>query len=469
VKLTLLGAGVRAPLFAAAALRRADRIGLDELWLLDIDPERLSLFGGICADMARRAGATSLVHLTDDPRAALRDAAHVVVAIRVGHEQGRIVDERIALRHGVLGQETTGPGGCAMALRSIPAVLGYARLLAEVSPDAWLYSFTNPAGLVAQALRDAGFNRAVGICDGANKAQHAVAAWYGIDGRLLQSEVFGLNHLSWTRKVGQGTEDLLGPILLDPGFRAQSRQHMFDLELSRQVGMWMNEYLYYYYYAERAVAEILADGKTRGEEVLEVTQRLLGELRAARPSEHPDAALEAFRAYHRRRSATYMHFARPDAPDLEQADSVVYPGRPEKSEDEGYAGAALDVIEALTTGKPLLTALNVPNQGAIDGLRDGDVVEVSCLVDDRGIQPLRIGQMPETQAALVASVKAYERFTVEAIRRRSRDLAIAALMAHPLVLSYPRAKALVDEYLAAHGQYIGWDAAGEDAMPRSEM
>lgn len=463
MKLTLLGAGVRAPLFAAAALRRAKRIGLDELWLLDTDPERLSLFGGISAEMARRAGATSLVHLTDDPRAALRDAAHVVVAIRVGGEEARILDERIALRHGVLGQETTGPGGFAMALRSIPAVLGYARLLSEVSPDAWLYSFTNPAGLVAQALRDAGFGRAVGICDGANRAQHAVAAWYGIDGRSLRSEAFGLNHLSWTRSVSLGTEDLLGPVLLDPGFRAQSRQHMFDLELSRQVGMWMNEYLYYYHYAERAVAEILADGKTRGEEVLEMTQRLLGELRPARRSEHPDAALEAFRAYHQRRSATYMHFARPDAPDLEQADSAAYDGRPEESEDEGYAGAALDVIEALATGEPLWTALNVPNQGAIDGLRDGDVVEVSCLVDGRGIEPVRIGQMPEPQAALVAAVKAYERFTVEAVAHRSRDLAITALMAHPLVLSYPRASSLVDEYLAAHREYIDWDVSGDDS------
>src|SRR5919109_3359385 len=151
MKLTLIGGGgVRAPLFVAAALRRAERVGLEELCLMDVDAEKLAIFGGLCRAVALRAGSRVRITITTDPRAALEGAKHVVTTIRVGFEQGRVLDERIALKHGVLGQETTGPGGFAMALRSIPALLGYAALAEEVSPGAWLYNFTNPAGLVTQ-------------------------------------------------------------------------------------------------------------------------------------------------------------------------------------------------------------------------------------------------------------------------------------------------------------------------------
>ena len=231
---------------------------------------------------------------------------------------------------------------------------------------------------------------------------------------------------------------------------------MFDLELSRQVGTWMNEYLFYYHYAERAVEEMLAAGKTRGEEVREVTNRLLGDLRRLDHAANPGDALELFRAYHLRRSATYMHFARPDAPDPDEADRADYSGPTDVSEDEGYAGAALDVIEALATGRTLWTALNVPNDGAIEGLRDDDVVEVTCRVDADRIRTVPVGPLSEAQSALVQPVKSYERLTVEAVERRSRETAVAALMAHPLVRSYPRASALVNEYLEAHHAWIGW-------------
>jgi len=459
MKLALIGGGgVRGPLFVASALRRAERVGLDELCLMDTDAEKLAIFGALCREVGRRAESDVRITTTASPQAALEGAGHVVTTIRVGYEQGRVLDERIALKHGVLGQETTGPGGFAMALRSIPALLEYAELLEKVSPRAWLYGFTNPAGLVTQALRDAGFARTIGICDGANEGHHAVANWLKIDQRRLRAEVFGLNHLSWTRRVLLDGQDLLAPLLRDPRFLRSTMMKLFDPALVEQIGMWINEYLFYFYYAERALAAIAADEKTRGEEIVELNRKLLDQLRAIDAERDPAAGLQAFYNYLHRRHATYMHYAQPDAPSMDEADQAMG-AQAETPDGEGYAGVALGIIEALETGEPLYTALNVPNEGAIDCMRPDDVVEVSCVVDRDGVRPLPIGGIPEPQELLMHQVKLYERLTVAAIRDHSRATAVAALMAHPLVLSYSRAQPLVDEYLEAHRDWVGeWDS-----------
>jgi len=466
MKLALIGGGgVRSPLFVASALRRAERVGLEELCLMDTDAEKLAIFGELAREVTRRAESDVRITTTTSPEAALDGAAHVVTTIRVGGEQGRVFDERIALKHGVLGQETTGPGGFAMALRSIPAILKYAEMLEKASPGAWLFSFTNPAGLVTQALRDAGFSRTIGICDGANVGHQSVADWLNLDPNQLRAEVFGLNHLSWTRRVlldpstgsGGAGQDMLAPLLRDPAFLSGTMMKLFDPALVERIGMWMNEYLYYFYYAEQAVEAIGRDEKTRGEEIVELNAKLLDQLRAIDVMRDPATGLRAFYTYQNRRHATYMHYAQPDGPSMAEADQHL--DEVHMSDGEGYAGVALGIIEALETGTPLYTALNVPNAGAIDGMRDDDVVEVSCVIDRDGVRTLPIGAVPEPQLQLMRAVKLYERLTVEAIATGSRATAVAALMAHPLVLSYSRAKPLVDEYLAAHKPYVGeWGA-----------
>jgi 6-phospho-beta-glucosidase len=467
MKLTVIGAGVRAPLFAAAAIRRASRIGLEELWLMDVDAERLALFSAVVRQQVRSAASDLRIKSSTDPEAAVDGAAHLVTTIRVGGEEGRVLDERIALQHGVLGQETTGPGGFAMAMRNIPAILGYAELLERRSPGAWLYSFTNPAGMVAQALRDSGYERSIGICDGANGAKQAVAEYLRLDAADLEAEVFGLNHLSWARRVTGGGVDLLADLLPDVGFRAATSLSMFAPDLVRLLGMWPNPYLHYYYEAEQALASIAAEAVTRGEEIRDLTARLIDDLTAIDPERNPDAALRRFRAYHRRRGATYMAHARDGAPSLAEADRLASEDENWGADDEeGYAGVMLDVVEALETGRVLDTALNVPNHGAIDGLDDDDVVEVSCRVDRDGVRPIAIGRIPEPQLALIRSVKAYERLAVRAIVGRSRDIAVEALMTHPLVMSYPRASALVDSYLAAHHRFVDWDRGEHAARTR---
>ena len=363
----------------------------------------------------------------------------MITTVRVGGDHSRVLDERIALSHGVLGQETTGAGGFAMAMRTMPAILSYAQRLQELSPDAWVLNFTNPAGLVAQGLTYAGVSRVIGICDSANLAQHAVAEQLDTDPNALRPEVFGLNHLSWTRHVRTTDgQDVLAPLLRDDEFVAGTMQRFFERDLREHVGMWLNEYLYYWYYAERALAAIQSDVSTRGEEVEALNAALLGELEPLMATD-PATALDYYMAYNDRRHAHYMHYADPGSN-----------GRKLGENGEGYAGVALDVIEALQTGNRLYTGLNVPNGTAIDGFLSDDVVEISCVIDGDGVRPEPIGSIPDAQASLMSSVKRYERAAAEAILNRSRERAIDALMLHPLVISYSRARALVDDYLEAH-------------------
>lgn len=452
MKLTLIGGGgVRGPLFVASCLARAERIGLTEIALLDIRPDHLDAVLPLAQEIARRDGSRVHIVATTDTDAAIKDASYVVTTIRVGGDDARILDERIALGHGVLGQETTGPGGFAMAARTIPVALRYAELIDALAPDAWTFNFSNPAGLVTQALRDAGHERVIGICDGANSAQAHVAEHLGLDPDTLQAEVFGLNHLSWCRSVRAEGRELLQPLLSDPAFRRETSLGLFASDLVSAKQLWLNEYLYYFYYAQDAIAEITSAPATRGEEVRDLNQQLLDEIAAANSV---DEALEHYYGYQRRRIATYMPYARADA-------GAESPHRARARElarhriDEGYAGVALTVIDAFASGTPITTALNVPNQGAIDGLSDNDVVEVTCSLNAGTVEPIPIGVVPEPELALISAVKSYERQAAEAIRRRSRTTAVDALMTHPLVVSYPRAKALVEDYLDANAELVG--------------
>ncbi|HEY4152345.1 MAG TPA: hypothetical protein VGM38_03405 [Pseudolysinimonas sp.] len=451
MKLVLVGTGVRSPLFASAALRRASKIGLTELTLVDSDADRLKLFSSLVEEQSREAGSPVLVTHTTSAEEAFQGADHVVMTIRPGGEEGRVLDERIALKHGILGQETTGPGGFAMALRTVPAVLRYAEQLERISPGAWLYNFTNPAGLVTQALHDAGFSRVIGICDGANEAQKTVSEFLHVDQRELKASVVGLNHLSWALSVEHEGKEVLASLLENPEFLAFGDLRIFDSGLIKLLGTYPNAYLYYFYYAERAVEEILQSESTRGEEVRDITSTLLSEMRSA---SDPASALESFRAYHRRRGATYMAHAREHAGEQIKAVGSAEGWSP--SDEEGYAGVMLDAVEAIETNTPLQTALNVPNAGATAEMADDDVLEISCLVDGSGVRTLPIPVIPPTALTLMRSVKEYERLTARAIAERSRSLAVEALMCHPLVLSYSRATALVDEYLEAHREYIHW-------------
>lgn len=452
MKLTIIGGGgVRTPRLIPSLVRRAARLGLRELWLMDNQPDKLALIGGLCQELARQHNAPFQVILSTDPAEAIRDADHVITSIRPGLEQGRAIDERIAFEHGVLGQETTGAAGFAMALRSAPAILEYARMVAQLArPGAWIFNFTNPAGLVAQVLHDAGIERIIGICDSANKAQHAVSRFMNIPMQRVRHTVYGLNHLSWTRSViidpdaeGSG-EEVLPALLSDERFIQSTHMQMFAPGLREWQQAFMNEYLHYYYHRYEALAVLLAKEETRGEQVARLTADMLARLKAA---ESPAEGLAIYHQIMGERSKTYMAHARGGADRQEMA--------PVGDDEEGYPAVALGCIEAIVADTPHYTGLNVPNNGAIAGMDDDDIVEVACWIDASGARPVRIGQIPEHQYLLMRDVKQYERLASRAILERSRELAVRALTVHPLIGSYPLAARLVDAFLQAHKGLVG--------------
>ena len=311
MKLTVIGGGgVRTPLLVKSILRRGSQLNISELCLMDINEEKLTIIGLLVQEIIHQAKSSLKITTTINPEIALSGADYIITTIRVGDDNGRILDERIALRHGVLGQETTGPGGFAMALRAIPVLLNYAKMIENICPDAWVFNFSNPAGLVTQALRDSGFNNIVGICDGANLGQNNIAEWYGINPSELLAEVYGLNHLSWTRAVYHGKRNLLPELLDNEVFLAKTNQNLFSPELVRQIGMFLNEYLYYYYYREDALKHILTKDKTRGEQVAEINTSLFLELIRIDPYDNPTEALFSYYKFNDQRVGSYMDFSR---------------------------------------------------------------------------------------------------------------------------------------------------------------
>jgi 6-phospho-beta-glucosidase len=354
-------------------------------------------------------------------------------------------DEEVPLKHGVLGQETTGPGGFAMALRTIHAMLGYARIIEETAPDALLVNFTNPVGIVMQALHDHSRVRAVGICDGPIAMQRSVAEFLGLPREQVHADYFGLNHCGWIHRLLVDGHDRLPELLgrFEELQAADDQWRPFDPALVRAIGMLPMEYLYFYYYRDQAVAHIRSSGSSRGRQLQDLNDALWPALRKlVRAGDLPGARLAWERAMSER-DATYFARERGTAVPVE-ADE---PGN--VFEGEGYEGVATAVMAAAVRRRKIPLILNVPNRGAIGGLRDDDVVEVTCLADEHGAHPIAQGHMPDLPLALIEQVKVFERLTVAAAVEGSYDAALGALLAHPLVPSYPVARVILDDYLDA--------------------
>ncbi len=450
VKLTMLGSGVRAPFVLRGLAAGQDDLGLDEVVLHDTDPERLELMTALGGHLCAEWGVGFTVRGETDARAAVADARFVFSAIRPGQEAARAVDEEVPLKHGVLGQETTGPGGFAMALRTIPAMLVYARLIEEVAPNALLVNFTNPVGIVMQALHDHSSVRAVGICDGPISMQRSVAEFLGLPRERVHADYFGLNHCGWIHRVLVDGRDRLPELLerFEELQAADEQWRLFDPRLVRAIGMLPMEYLYFYYYRDQAVAHIRGSGSSRGRQLQMLNDALWPVLRTCVDASDLPGARAAWARAMSERDATYFARERGEssaggpadvAEPVDVADDV-FAG-------EGYEGVATAVMTAAVQRRKVPLILNVPNRGAIGGLRDDDVVEVTCMADEHGAHPIAQGAMPEAALALVGQVKLYERLTVTAAVEGSYDAALGALLAHPLVASYPAAKAILDGYV----------------------
>jgi 6-phospho-beta-glucosidase len=411
VKVAVVGAGsTYTPELVEGFVRRAERLPVAELALLDIDAERLEIVGGLAGRMLDRAGYGGRLVLTGDREEAIEGADFVVVQLRVGGQAARLLDETIPPRFGCIGQETTGPGGFAKALRTVPVVLELAELTAtRGAPGAWFVDFTNPTGLVTQALLDEG-HRALGLCNVAINLQRRFATRFDVEPSRVELEHVGLNHLSWERAVRVDGVDRL-PELLETDLDDLTAEVDMPRDLIALLRAIPSYYLRYYYFTNDILEE-QRTGRTRAEEVMEIEAGLLEMYRDPNLAEKPEL-LE-------RRGGAY------------------------------YSEAAAQLISSLYAGTDDVQVVNVRNDGAIGNLADDDVVEIPARIDRDGAHPLPQAPLAPEMLGLVQAAKAYERLAIAAATTGDRGLALKALMANPLVPDYPTAVSLLDALLDAN-------------------
>lgn len=427
MKLAVIGgAGVRVPLLVNG-LARAE-LGIDEFALYDPDQHRLR----IVADLAARRSGAARVTTHAIPTPAIDGAAFVITSIRAGGIEARTRDEQAALALGLVGQETVGPGGFAMAVRSIPALVAYAREVMRLAPDAWIINFTNPAGLVTQALIAETGARVVGVCDTPGEVFQEVAHALGQPAEACTFDYVGLNHLGFIREVWWRGRPQLARLWDDEATLARVyRTPLFSTARLRDIRLLPTEYVFYYDSPERAVANLRAAGDTRGAIISRLTRDLFADLEKGVAD--PVARYEGYLA---QRSAGYMQLES-GAPDGAAAPAPW-------AHLTGYDKIALHTIRGIVHDTNAIIPLNVLNRGNIPELADDDVIEAPCIVTASGPRALHVGALPPQVRDLVVRVKTFERATIEAVRTGTREAMVAALALNPLVPSQAAARRLVE-------------------------
>lgn len=422
MKLSVIGgAGVRAPLLIGSFAKRAKAIDLHEIAVYDIDPVKIKRLVPLARTLLEKAGNPFKLTVADSFDEAVAGSRAVITTIREGFENGRAKDERICHELGTVGQETTGAAGFAYACRSIPVLTRYAHRLFDKNPEAWLINFTNPAGMVAEALFKSGFERVVGICDSAEGAKSYAADVLGLPKSRLETRVAGLNHLSFTTSLKADGKERLPELLANPDFLHKS-MIWFDPACPAEYGAYLNEYLYYFLEKEKALASLLAEKETRGEKILRLNAELLGRLGELLDQGDREAALAYFFAYQRKRNESYMEYARSEERYLPSDD------------EEGYAGVAIEFLEALTHGNAAPRAYCVPNGATFPELPKDGVIEVTCKVAQGKLTPIAPEPALTPKAMeLIKAVKRYETLGVDSIMARDFGGAIEALTVHPLI------------------------------------
>ncbi len=398
---------------------------IDEVCLVDLPEgrERLDTIAGLSRRMARKAGRAVRFEATEDRLSAIEGAAFVLNQFRVGLLRMRGLDERLPLRHGVVGQETTGPGGFANAMRTIPVVRAIAEEVEQHAPGAWLLNFTNPAGLVTQALSDLGYRRAVGLCNIPRITERLVAKGAGVEQEAVRVSAFGLNHLTGMR-IEVGGQDVT-PLVLASGAAEEELRKAAPgakppADFFPSLGFFPNPYLNYFFFSREtyrhALEDALSPEGTRAQRVQSIEAALFARYRQEDLDEKP--------------------------PELQQRGGAY------------YSEVAVDAMVALWGDTPRELVLNVENRGAIPELPETAVIERNALVDRTGIRPVPCEiPMPHLLRAVVQAVKEYELLTVEAALEGSRRKAREALMAHPLVPGADVAEALLDDLAAANTEF----------------
>jgi 6-phospho-beta-glucosidase len=425
MKVAVIGGGSSyTPELINGFLERVETFPLTELWLMDVSPERLDVVGGfaqrmVAAKGSLAKGAPFAVRATTDQREAVRGASYVITQLRVGGMAARREDEYLGRRHGLIGQETTGVGGMAKAMRTIPVILKIAQDMRELAPGALLVNFTNPAGLITEALsRYAPGVVAVGVCNAPITAKMEILKGLEkqqgvkIDPQRAELKTLGLNHLSWHYGFVVDGEDIWPQVL---GFTEELKPE-WDLSTIEALGMIPNYYLQYYYYTDHKLAAQEQWPPSRAEEVMEIEADLLRQYAEPERVEPPENLMQRGGAY--------------------------------------YSTVATQLLNAHYNDLGETHVVNVAHGGAMPGWPADWVLEMGCRVDARGIHPLPAEPLPPVCFGLLAHVKSYEILTVEAAIHGDRKAAYQALLAHPLGPSADRVQAVLDDLLKTNREYL---------------
>ncbi len=426
MKIAVIGGGSSyTPELVKGFLERRDSFPLTELWLMDIDARRLDIVGNFARRMVAAHGDPFAVHLTTDRREALTGAMYVITQLRVGGIPARREDEYLGKRHGLIGQETTGVGGMSKALRTIPVILDIAHEMEKVAPDGLLINFTNPAGLVTQALSQYGGSvQAVGVCNVPITTKMVIldllkrrAGFQNISPDQTRLDTLGLNHLSWHRGFWVGDENVWPLVMayyLDELRHSDSPE--WDVRTLEVLGMIPNYYLQYYYYTEKKLKEQERWPPSRAEEVMVIEQALFDRYQDPHLTDVPPELMKRGGAY--------------------------------------YSTMAIELMEAHYHDTGAVHVVNVPHKGAVAGWPEDWVLEMPARVRRAGIEPLPTDPLPPVCFGLLAQVKCYELLTVEAAVHGDRNAAYQALLVHPLGPSADKVQEVLDDMLETHRQYL---------------
>ena len=422
MKVTTIGGGsTYTPELVQGFIERHERLDLDDLWLVDIDAARLEVVGGFVRRMVAAAGEPFRVHLTADRRKALEGADFVTTQLRVGGMAARREDEYLGRRWGLVGQETTGIGGMANALRTIPVILSIAEDVRDLCPGAWLVNFANPSGLVTEALqRYAPDVHSVGLCNGPIGYQMEIAKRVGLEDPFgVHLDYLGLNHLAWIRGARIGDQDIWPQVFAEALRRAQEDDHpILPAGVMERLGEIATSYLRYYYCTQSVLREQAKGEPSRAEQVMGIEKTLL--------ARYADPALSAMPSELMERGGAY------------------------------YSTVAVQLIEAIALDLKQVHIVNTRQGGAVRGIPPDWVMELPCQVDRAGIQPLAIEPLSPYADGLLRAVKAYELLTAKAAVSGDRDAALQALLVHPLGPDTDQVADVLEDMLSTNARYLDY-------------
>lgn len=424
---TIGGGSSYTPELIDGFIKRYAELPVTDYYLLDIEEgkEKLEIVGKLAQRMVQQAGVPMNIHLTLDREEALKDADFVTTQLRVGFLEARITDERIPLKYGVLGQETTGPGGFMKAQRTIPVLLDICRDMEKWCPNAWLINFTNPAGIVTEAITRHSNIKTIGICSGANSMMMDIAKAYGVEKSAVDTRIIGLNHLIFADRIAIHGEDKTDDFInkLAEGSANNSLKNIPDIgftaRFAQALHMYPISYLKYFFLNREMVETAQQDAATkgsRGEQTREIEKRLF---------------------------------------ELYQDEHLNH--KPKELEKRGgawYSDTACSIISAIYNDKKEIHVVNTVNNGTTPDLPDHVTLETNAVIDKHGAHPVAYGRLPVKIRGLIQSVKAYEELTVEAAVTGDYDTALLALSINPLVPSATIAEQILDEYLDVNQRYL---------------